>query len=142
MLQMAASAYSYCSNRVLFASLATDSYFLSRLLTFRIEFNRVANKVYSVLISPPNFVENNRFYLYYTNRSGNTVLSRFIAHGNLADPDSEEILLEFNQPFSNHNGGRIEFGPDGMLYLGLGDGGSGGDPQGNGQKPPDFTRQN
>lgn len=81
----------------------------------------------------PDFANNGRVYLYYSNTDGNTVLSRFIASGDLADPDSEEILREFTQPFSNHNGGRIEFGPDGMLYLGLGDGGSGGDPQGNGQ---------
>ncbi len=81
----------------------------------------------------PDFSKNGRVYLYYSNTDGNTVLSRFIAQGDSANPDSEEILLEFKQPFSNHNGGRIEFGPDGMLYLGLGDGGSGGDPQGNGQ---------
>ena len=83
----------------------------------------------------PNFSTNNRVYLFYTDRNGNAVLSRFIAQGNSLDPDSEEILLTVNQPFANHNGGRIEFGPDGMLYLGLGDGGSGGDPQGNSQNP-------
>ena len=83
----------------------------------------------------PNFSSNGRVYLYYSNLEGNTVLSRFIAQGDHLDPDSEEILLVINQPFANHNGGRIEFGPDGMLYLGLGDGGSAGDPQGNAQNP-------
>lgn len=81
----------------------------------------------------PDFPTNNHVYLYYTNREGNTVLSRLIAQGNTLNPDSEEILLIVNQPFGNHNGGRLEFGPDGMLYLGLGDGGSGGDPQNNSQ---------
>ncbi|HFD13316.1 MAG TPA: hypothetical protein ENJ32_12750 [Crenotrichaceae bacterium] len=83
----------------------------------------------------PNFTANSRVYLYYTNRDGNTVLSRFIARGETVDPHSEEILLVINQPFANHNGGRIEFGPDGMLYLGLGDGGNAGDPLGNAQNP-------
>ncbi len=83
----------------------------------------------------PDFSTNGHVYLYYSNRDGNTVLSRFIAQGNTADPNTEEILLVFDQPFGNHNGGRIEFGPDGMLYLGLGDGGGGGDTDGNAQNP-------
>ena len=51
----------------------------------------------------------------------------------MADPDSELVVLQVPQPFSNHNGGQLAFGPDGMLYISLGDGGSGGDPNGNGQ---------
>jgi glucose/arabinose dehydrogenase len=81
----------------------------------------------------PDFSANGHVYLYYSNRDGDTVLSRFIAQGNSADPNTEEILLVFNQPSGNHNGGRIEFGPDGMLYLGLGDGGGAGDTDGNAQ---------
>jgi glucose/arabinose dehydrogenase len=81
----------------------------------------------------PNFSTNGRVYLYYSNLAGNTVLSRFIAKNNIIDPSTEEILLVFNQPSGNHNGGRIEFGADGMLYLGLGDGGGAGDTDGNAQ---------
>jgi glucose/arabinose dehydrogenase/endonuclease I len=83
----------------------------------------------------PDFRDSGHFYLWYTNADGDTVLSRFRA-GNPqgpADPGSEQILLTVEQPFSNHNGGRLMFGPDGMLYLGLGDGGSGNDPLNAGQ---------
>jgi glucose/arabinose dehydrogenase len=81
----------------------------------------------------PNFSTTGRFYLYYSNLAGDTVLSRFIAQNNTANPITEEILLVFDQPAANHNGGRLEFGPDNMLYLGLGDGGGAGDPQANAQ---------
>ncbi|MCH9699646.1 MAG: PQQ-dependent sugar dehydrogenase [Gammaproteobacteria bacterium] len=81
----------------------------------------------------PQFNSNNRVYLYYTDSNGDSVLSRLTASGNRLDSDSEEILLTISQPFGNHNGGRLEFGPDGMLYLGTGDGGGGGDPQNNSQ---------
>ncbi len=79
----------------------------------------------------PNYKQNGYFYVNYTNNSGNTVISRFnvtAADSNIADPLSEVILTTINQPFSNHNGGCIQFGPDGYLYIGMGDGGSGGDP--------------
>ena len=62
-----------------------------------------------------------------------TVLSRFSVAGGVASAASELVVLEVEQPYSNHNGGAVRFGADGMLYLGFGDGGSGGDPQGNGQ---------
>ena len=83
----------------------------------------------------PGYMENRHFYLNYTNKSGNTTISRFVANeGYLsANPASEQVILTQDQPYANHNGGNIVFGPDGFLYIGLGDGGSGGDPQGNAQ---------
>lgn len=85
----------------------------------------------------PEYPDSNYFYVNYTNNSGNTRVSRFsgTANPNIADPDSEVILLTANQPFANHNGGDVHFGPDGYLYTGLGDGGSGGDPQNYSQTP-------
>ncbi|RMG10381.1 MAG: hypothetical protein D6731_17545 [Planctomycetota bacterium] len=84
----------------------------------------------------PAYAQNGTFYVYYTGSGGRTVVSRFrVSAGdpNRADPGSEQVVLTVGQPYSNHNGGMIAFGPDDMLYVGLGDGGSGGDPQGNGQ---------
>lgn len=84
----------------------------------------------------PNYAENGYFYVNYINNSGNTHISRFSVdpnNPNIADPQSELLLLEVAQPYSNHNAGDLNFGPDGYLYFGLGDGGSGGDPQANGQ---------
>ncbi|HWP83841.1 MAG TPA: PQQ-dependent sugar dehydrogenase, partial [Terriglobia bacterium] len=87
----------------------------------------------------PNFTQNGRFFVNYT-RDGpggiETVISEFSVSGsnpNLAVRESERILLTFGQPFTNHNGGMIAFGPHGYLYIASGDGGSGGDPQNNGQ---------
>ena len=84
----------------------------------------------------PNFGQNGRLFVYYTDKKGNTVISRFQANAERteADPDSEVVLLTAEQPASNHNGGMLAFGPDGMLYAGLGDGGGANDEYGNGQK--------
>ncbi|MCY4579603.1 MAG: PQQ-dependent sugar dehydrogenase [Chloroflexi bacterium] len=82
----------------------------------------------------PEYSANGYFYVYYSAANPRrSVLSRFTVGGGVADPDSERVILEVEQPHSNHNGGQIAFGPDGYLYVGLGDGGSRGDPQGNGQ---------
>jgi glucose/arabinose dehydrogenase len=85
---------------------------------------------------PPSYGTKGEFYVDYTGEDGSTVISRFTAdeERTSADPASEEVLLTFAQPYANHNGGMIEFGPDGLLYVGTGDGGSGGDPEGNGQR--------
>jgi glucose/arabinose dehydrogenase len=81
----------------------------------------------------PDFAASGQFYVNYTDRQGDTVIARYHADGERADPNSEEVLLHVDQPYANHNGGQLAFGPDGYLYIGLGDGGSGGDPQGHGQ---------
>ncbi len=81
----------------------------------------------------PNFQQNPYFYVNYIDLNGNTVIARFTANGNLADPTSEKDLLHIRQSFPNHNGGQMAFGPDEYLYMGLGDGGSEGDPDRNGQ---------
>lgn len=88
----------------------------------------------------PDFTENGFFYLNYTDEDGNTVVARYQAAepasgAPVAQRDSEVRLLFVVQPYGNHNGGHIQFGPDGYLYIGMGDGGSGGDPQGNAQNP-------
>lgn len=84
----------------------------------------------------PRFKENGEFFVYYSTRPRASIVSRFRVSAddpNRADRNSEEILMHIPQPFGNHNGGSMEFGPDGYLYIGLGDGGSANDPYGAGQ---------
>jgi glucose/arabinose dehydrogenase len=82
----------------------------------------------------PEFASNNRFFVNYTRPNGATIIAEFRAtSADRADPATERQLLVVPQPFSNHNGGALTFGNDGFLYIALGDGGSGGDPLGNGQ---------
>jgi glucose/arabinose dehydrogenase len=85
----------------------------------------------------PDFSSNGRFFVDYTDLNGDTVVAEFhVSAGapNRADPGSERMLLGFDQPAANHNGGDIAFGPDGYLYVASGDGGSEGDPNGYGQR--------
>jgi glucose/arabinose dehydrogenase len=84
----------------------------------------------------PDYESNGYFFVNYTaSNPRRTLISRFKVSSDpdKADPSTEYVILEFRQPYSNHNGGQISFGPDGYLYIATGDGGSGGDPQGNGQ---------
>lgn len=84
----------------------------------------------------PNFATNGEVFLSYTAQVGSDLvsrISRFQGNASALDPGSEEILLSLTQPFSNHNGGQISFGPDGNLYIGFGDGGAGSDPGDNAQ---------
>ncbi len=88
----------------------------------------------------PNYEENGQFFVYYTNRRGSVIAryTRDSENPEIGDLDSEESLLSYAQPYDNHNGGHIEFGPDGYLYIASGDGGSGGDPQNNAQNKASF----
>mgnify|MGYP005836245635 CR=1 FL=1 len=84
----------------------------------------------------PSYAENGRFYINYTDRDGNTVVAQLnvSTDPNMGDPTSLQPILNIPQPYGNHNGGNMAFSPDGYLYIGVGDGGSQGDPQGNGQR--------
>lgn len=85
----------------------------------------------------PDFSRRRRFYVDYTDTSGNTQIVRYRVGANpdAADPASAKTVLTVDQPFANHNGGQLAFGPDGFLYIGMGDGGGAGDPNANGQNP-------
>ncbi len=88
------------------------------------------------LAFPPDYQTTGHFYVNYTRSSdGTTVVARYrvTADPDVADPESETVLLTIPQPFANHNGGQLAFGPDGYLYIATGDGGSGGDPMNNAQ---------
>jgi glucose/arabinose dehydrogenase len=86
---------------------------------------------------PTGYASKGYFYVNYTDRSGDTVIARYrnANSPNTANPSSGEVLLTIDQPFTNHNGGQLAFGADGYLYIGMGDGGSAGDPQRNAQNP-------
>jgi len=86
----------------------------------------------------PNYGANGFFYVNYTDLNGDTRVERYTvsaADSNLADTTTHKLILFVPQPYTNHNGGLVMFGPDGMLYIGMGDGGSGGDPENRAQHP-------
>ena len=104
------------------------------------EINTANEEGFLGLAFHPEYATNGYFFVYYSmGGPRRSVISRFSvdpSNPNLADPTSELIILEVNQPYSNHNGGQLAFGPDdGYLYIGLGDGGDGGDPQDHGENP-------
>jgi glucose/arabinose dehydrogenase len=88
----------------------------------------------------PDYANNGLFYINHTDTSGRTVVAEYQVSGNpdIANAASRRQIIRITQPFSNHNGGCIQFGPDGFLYIGMGDGGSGGDP---GNRAQDITSQ-
>lgn len=88
------------------------------------------------MVFHPQYAENRYFYVNYTDLDGHTQVERYqrSANPDLADPASATLIISVDQPFANHNGGQLAFGADGMLYIGMGDGGGGGDPRGNGQR--------
>ena len=87
------------------------------------------------LAFPPGFADTQRFYVNYTDLAGDTVIAMYRVSTNpdVADSARETVLLNIKQPFANHNGGQVSFGPDGYLYIGMGDGGSAGDPMNHAQ---------
>jgi glucose/arabinose dehydrogenase len=90
---------------------------------------------------PPGYAAKGHFYINYTDKAGNTVVARYrlTTNPDVADPGSEQIVLTVPQPYANHNGGQLAFGPnDGYLYIGMGDGGSGGDPENRAQNPAEL----
>ena len=88
----------------------------------------------------PQYATNGFFYVNFTGTDGHTRVVRYTVSTtrNAANATTAKLIIQVNQPFSNHNGGMVVFGPDGMLYIGMGDGGSGGDPQNHGQTRSDL----
>ncbi|GAB4523518.1 MAG: PQQ-dependent sugar dehydrogenase [Anaerolineae bacterium] len=89
----------------------------------------------------PDYAENGTFFVNYTDRNGNTQIASYNVSAddpNVADPNSARTLLSIAQPYPNHNGGHMAFGPDGYLYVSVGDGGAADDPQNNAQTPSNL----
>lgn len=123
---------------VIYAFSASNSQQADTFLDITDRVNRGGNEEGLLgLAFDPDYQGNGYFYVYYSAADpSRSVLSRFSLdqeNTDVADPQGEVIIMEVEQPFSNHNGGQLAFGPDGYLYIGLGDGGGSGDPQGNGQ---------
>ncbi|HEX9076100.1 MAG TPA: PQQ-dependent sugar dehydrogenase, partial [Anaerolineae bacterium] len=102
-------------------------------ITSRVQSGYIEQGLLSVAF-PPGYATKGYFYVDYTNKTGigNTIIARYsiTANPDVADPNSEQVILNITQPEVNHNGGQLQFGPDGYLYIGMGDGGGGGDQHG------------
>ncbi|MGE5263641.1 MAG: PQQ-dependent sugar dehydrogenase [Acidobacteriota bacterium] len=102
-------------------------------ITSRVQSGYIEQGLLSVAF-PPGYAGKGYFYVDYTNKTGvgNTIVARYFVTANpdVADPNSEQVILNITQPEVNHNGGQLQFGPDGYLYIGMGDGGGGGDQHG------------
>jgi len=98
-------------------------------ITDRVRSREAERGLLSVALHP-DFEKNGRYFVYYTDAKGDVVVSEF---NTASGKNNEKILLKIDQPYSNHNGGQLAFGPDGYLYIGTGDGGAGVDPLNNGQ---------
>jgi glucose/arabinose dehydrogenase len=83
----------------------------------------------------PKYRQNHRFYVNYTNTDGDTRIVEYRSNGTTGLRGSARVLFGVGQPYPNHNGGQVQFGPDGVLYIGMGDGGAGGDPENRAQDP-------
>ena len=83
----------------------------------------------------PDYAKSHTFVVDYTDTDGNTRVVRYTSNGQRGISSSARQLLFVRQPYANHNGGMVAFGPDGLLYVGMGDGGSGGDPENRAQNP-------
>jgi glucose/arabinose dehydrogenase len=108
-------------------------------ITDRVGSNSNEQGLLSVAFSP-DYTDTGKFFVNYTDKRGDTVVAGFLANADrrTADPNSEWTVLQIDQPYPNHNGGQLKFGPDGMLYIGMGDGGSQGDPQNRAQDASDL----
>ena len=106
---------------------------LDIFLDLRGEISTVSEQGLLGLAFHPNFSSNGYYYVHYNPNRSTSRISRFTAHGNTTISGSEMILMDIPQPMPNHNGGQVMFGPDGFLYLSIGDGGGAGDPGNNAQ---------
>jgi len=126
--------------RIRLLDLSNDTFLRTPFLDLTDDVNYGGERGLLGLAFHPNYATNGEFFVHYSrDGDGDTTVSRFRvseADPNVANATSEEVLLRVNQPFGNHNGGQIAFSPvDGYLYIALGDGGSGGDPDNYGQNP-------
>jgi glucose/arabinose dehydrogenase len=117
-----------------------DSIYLNTFLDIHSKVSTTSEQGLLSVVFPPGYATSGLFFVNYTNLAGDTVIARYqvSANPNLADTNSEVVLITIDQPYQNHNGGQMAFGPDGYLYIGMGDGGSSGDPANRSQNPAEL----